>query len=429
MSVHKEVTGATSADAVKNKEFTFALYEQGSNEVLQTKTAKAGETVSFDSLEFNEAGEYKYDIKELAEDGQGWTYAEPTTATVTVEENADRSLSSTVSYDRATDDKAAALFTNAYATSGTATIQVYKTVNGGTEAKPGEKFTFDLYKADPEGKATGDVIGTVETEMGKVASLDSVTFDAEGTYTYVIKETGHNDKGWTAASDVTVTVTATDNGDGTLKTEVSYSNAKEGAAGFDDTYTAAGELVLDVAKTVNHGALSPDDEFEFGLFETDESGAKTGDPIATVKLKAGETKSLDGVFYDFDNDGGTYTYIISELGDLGENWTKAADQKVVVKVSDAGDGVMNTEIAYEGDGNVALFDNTYTEPEQPETPEAPSDDEKVEKSSSKDSKSSDSEKNSTAKTGDDTLFAAGAASALAIAAAAASVLARRRRSN
>ncbi len=429
LSVHKEVTGATNADAVKNKEFTFALYEQGSNEVIQTVAAKAGETVSFDALTFSEAGEYKYDIKELAEDGQGWTYAEPTTATVTVTENADRSLSSTVAYDRATDDKAAALFTNAYATSGTATIQVYKTVNGGTEAKPGEKFTFDLYKADSEGKATGDVLGTVETEMDKVASFDKVSFDAEGTYTYVIKETGHNDKGWTAASDVTVTVTATDNGDGTLKTVVTYSNTAEGAAGFDDIYSAAGELVLDVAKTVNHGALSPDDEFEFGLFETDESGAKTGDPIATVKLKAGETKSLDGVFYDFDNDGGTYTYIISELGDLGENWTKAADQKVVVKVSDAGDGVMNTEVAYEGDGSAALFDNTYTEPEQPVTPSDEEKEEKAEKASSSKSKSSDSEKESTAKTGDDTLFAAGAASALAIAAAGASVLARRRRSN
>ncbi len=431
LSVHKEVTGATDAVKKKDQEFTFALYEQGSNEVLQTKSAKADQTVFFDALEFTQAGEYKYDIKELAEDGQGWTYDKSATATVTVTEDADRSLSATVNYDRATDDKAAALFTNAYATSGTATIQVYKTVNGGTEAKPGEKFTFDLYKADPEGKATGDVLGTVETEMGKVASFDKLSFDAEGTYTYVIKETGHNDKGWTAASDVTVTVKATDNGDGTLKTEITYSNpnAEKTAALFNNIYTAAGELVLDVAKTVNHGALSPDDEFEFGLFETDESGAKTGDPIATVKLKAGETKSLSGVFYDFDNDGGTYTYIISELGDLGENWTKAADQKVTVKVSDVGDGVMSTEVAYEGDGNAALFDNTYTEPEQPVTPDSPSDDEKSDKASPKESKSSDSEKNSTAKTGDDTLFAAGAASALAIAAAAASVLARRRRSN
>ena len=425
LSVHKEVTGAT--DVVKGKEFTFALYEQGRNEVLQTKSAKADETVSFEALEFAQAGEYKYDIKELGEDGQGWTYAQPTTATVTVTENADRSLSATVSYDRATDDETAALFTNTYKTEGTATIQVYKTVNGGTEAKPGEKFTFDLYKADSEGKATGDVLGTVETEMGKVASFDSVALDAEGTYTYVIKETGHNDKGWTAASDVTATVKVTDNGDGTLKTEITYSNTVEGAAGFDDVYTAAGELILNVAKTVNHGELSPDQEFEFGLYETDESGAKIGDPIATVSLKAGETKSLDGVFYDFGNNNQTYTYIISELTELGEGWTKASDQKVTVKVSDAGDGVMNAEVVYEGDGDAALFDNTYTEPEQPVTPSEDKEKKSSSKSSSKKSEAKDSEKDSTAKTGDDTLFAAGAASALAVAAAGASVLARRRR--
>ena len=144
-----------------------------------------------------------------------------------------------------------------------------------------------------------------------------------------------------------------------------------------------------------------------------------------MSLKAGETKSLDGVFYDFDNNNQTYTYIISELTELGEGWTKASDQKVTVKVSDAGDGVMNAEVVYEGDGDAALFDNTYTEPEQPVTPSE--DEEKSSSKSSKKSEAKDSEKDSTAKTGDDTLFAAGAASALAVAAAGASVLARRRR--
>ncbi len=431
LKVSKTVTGAT--DAVKDKEFTFALYEKGSDEVLQTVKAKAGETVFFaNALEFTQAGTYEYDIKELGSNGDGWTYGDPTTATVKVVENADRSLSATTSYARATDDGTAAQFTNAYATSGSAQLQVYKTVNGGTEAKAGEKFTFDLYKADgysvsDDGVVTGTKLGTVETEAGKVANFDSLTYDAEGTYSYVIHEVGHSGKGWTSAPDVTATVKASDNGDGTLKTEISYSDTKQGAAAFNDTYTSAGELVLDVAKIVNHGNLSPDEEFEFGLFETDESGAKIGDPIATVKLKAGETKSLDGVFYDFDNDGQTYTYIISELTELGESWTKAADQKVIVKVSDDGQGGMNTEVSYEGGGTAALFDNTYTEPEKPVTPTEESKKEK--KSSSKKSKSSESEKESTAKTGDDTLFAAGAASAIAIAAAGASVLARRRRND
>lgn len=424
LSVHKEVEGAT--DAVKDKEFTFALYEQGSDEILQQVSAKDKESASFNDLEFTQAGEYKYVIKELGEDGEGWTYAAPVTATVNVVENADRSLSTTVSYDHATSDESAALFTNTYATSGTANIQVYKTVNGGTEAKPGEKFTFDLYKADAEGKATGEVLGTLETEMGTVASFDSLTFNTEGTYTYVIKETGHNDKGWTAASDVLVTVKASDNGQGVLNTEVSYSNTVEGAAGFDDTYSAAGELVLDVAKTINQGKLDSDQEFEFGLFETDAAGEKTGDPIASVSLKAGETKSLDGVFYDFDDDGKTYTYVISETSELGKGWTKAADQKVVVKVSDAGDGVMNTEISYEGGAELASFDNTYTEPEQPVEPDEEKDNKKEKADKSK---NSDSKKDSTAKTGDDTMLVGGVLVSLAVAAAGVNVLVRRRRND
>ena len=170
-----------------------------------------------------------------------------------------------VSYSNA--KEGAAGFDDTYQATGEATISVYKTVNGGTTAKPGERFTFELYKAGADGKATGEALGTVETEMGKVASFGALKLTEAGTYTYVVHETGHNSDGWTAASDVAATVTATDDGKGGLDVEVSYSNAKEGAAWFDNKYAQPDQPT--------EGTDQPRTEEKAAAKKS--SGAKTGD--------------------------------------------------------------------------------------------------------------------------------------------------------
>ncbi len=161
----------------------------------------------------------------------------------------------------------AAGFDNTYKATGEATISVYKTVNGGTDAKPGERFTFELYRAGADGKATGEALGTVETEMGRVASFDALKLTEAGTYAYVVHETGHNSDGWTAASDVTATVTATDNGKGGLDVAVEYSNTKEGAAWFDNKFVQPDQP--------SEGTDQPKTEEKETAKKS--SGAKTGD--------------------------------------------------------------------------------------------------------------------------------------------------------
>ena len=362
IQVTKTVNGGT--EAVAGEWFEFELLDKEGNEVegAQAVKTQAGGTASFSALSYSlaDAGKtFEYTVHEVGHNDKGWTADSDVDVTVKVVKNADLTLSTEVTYGRGTN---AAEFTNTYATAGTATVQVYKTVNGGTTAKPGERFTFELKDAD------GKTVDAVETEAGQVASFGALELTRPGTWTYTVHETGHDGNGWTAASDVTATVTAADNGDGTLTAAVEYSNAAEGAAGFDDTYEAVGELEVKVSKTVNGGKYADDHEFEFGLFETDEFGVKTGDPISTVKVKAGQTAVLNGVFYDLDNAGETITYVVSELGELGVGWTKAADQTVAVKVADNNDGTLSVDVTYEGGASAAAFDNKY---EQPTTPEQP----------------------------------------------------------
>lgn len=255
-----------------------------------------------------------------------------------------------------------------------------KTVNGGTEAKPGETFTFDLYEADEQGNKVGEKLGTVGTRVGGTASFEGLRLTAEGTYRYVVHETGHNDKGWTAADDVVATVVAADKGDGTLKAEVSYSNG-ENAAEFDDVKSsAAGRIEL--FKTVNGGHIREGERFTFELL--DEQGKKVGEEVATDS--SAPIASFDELTFDAP---GEYRYTIHETSELGDGWTNDADVAVTVKVvrDDVAKALRVESVdygdrAYEQDGaKMAHFDNKYEEPkgEEPKEDEKPKKDEKPEK--------------------------------------------------
>jgi pilin isopeptide linkage protein len=379
IKVSKTVVGGTSQTA--DETFDFQLKDADGKVVDTVTGVKDGGTASFDAKKLGfttaDAGKtFNYTVTEIGHNSDGWKASADVKVAVTVVENADRSLSAKVVYNG--DEKVtAAKFTNTYSTTGSATISVYKTVNGGTEAKPGEKFTFELYKADESGKATGEKLGTVETEMGKVASFENVKLDKEGTYTYVIKETGHNDNGWTAAADVTAKVTATDDGKGNLKTSVEYSSTKEGVAGFDNKYEAkGGSATIGVEKTVNGKAIATGEKFTFQLYKGSVADAnKVGKEITATK---------DAPKANFDaielTEAGTFTYVVHETADLGDGWTNDSDFTVTLTVEDVNGAYKVTSVkyndekrGYDSDGAyIAKFDNKY-EPETPgeDTPENP----------------------------------------------------------
>ena len=433
VNVHKTVKGGT--DKVKNESFDFELRkadEQGNmtDEVVGTVSAKADETKSFNPIKYttSDAGKtFTYWIHEKGHNDKGWTADKDTKVTVKVVENADRSLSAEVSYERGT---SAAEFTNAYATSGQATLSVFKTVNGGTEQGAGQKFHFDLYKADDQGNAQGEKVDSVETVVGEKASFGAIDLSGEGTYHYVIKESGYNNGAWFAAGDVIATVTATDNGDGTLKTEVAYSNpdADKSAALFDNVYAPTNASIW-VKKTVNGEAAPVDKHFTFEL------QAQDGAPMpgeATADTFGGDTCSFGDIEFTEE---GEYRYVIHETADLGEGWTNAADVPVTVKVVRDEDAKMLKvesisygDSVFEENGQaMALFDNKYEAPEKPDQPNGETPKADTPNSEGDQPVASDGAKSSGTKTGDSMILAGGALALVAVAAAGIAAFALRRR--
>ena len=373
LSVHKTVSGTDAGD----KEFTFSLFKANSDgskadeAALGTVTAKAGETKSFDAISFKEAGTFYYLISETGELGGGWTKGADVLATVTVT-STDDGLVASVSYSTATSDGEAADITNTYAACGSATISVHKTVNGGSEAKDGETFEFQLFNADENGQKKGLAVDTVTVAAGGTVSFNKLQFTKAGTYKYVVTEVGHNSDGWTAADDVVVTVTVEDkDSKGTLTTTVTYSNGTN-AAEFDNTFQTSTAAQLCVSKTVVGGTeANADETFEFALYEADgysvaEDGTVTGKQVGdTITVKAGGTASFADLTFSTTKDatdaGKTFDYVIHEVGHNDKGWTAAADVHASVKVTENGDRSLSAEVTYDGvKADAAQFTDTYT---------------------------------------------------------------------
>ena len=366
VSVHKDVEGVT--DAVRGKEFTFGLYgsdEQGNKagDAIATCTAKAGETASFGALSYStaDAGKtFTYWIHEEGQDGDGWALDKDTKVTVTVAENADRSLVAAVSYDRKADGADAAEFTNAYAVDGSATVMVKKTVNG-EAPEQNKQFTFQL--KDEAGNVLSEAT-TTGNAAAQFAPIKYTLADAGKTFSYTVHESTPAAAGYTNAADKAVTVeVSADNGTGKLKTTVAYDGQGEedqASATMNNTYVAAsGEFQLGLVKTVNGGAPLPGESFEFSATSADE-GAPA---LANAATGADGSAAFEAAKLSDKDLGKTYTYTIHEVTDLGDGWAKAADVTAEVKVPAERDaeGKVVPTVTYNGDAKLtaAKVYNSY----------------------------------------------------------------------
>lgn len=373
LSVKKTVNGGSEIAA--DRDFSFSLYRAGVDGkavggALATASVKPGKTAEFDALSFDKAGTYQYVIAEDGELGGGWTKAEPVIATVTVEAVGNGALS--VKSVKYSNGKNAALFDNAYAASGSASVSVAKTVNGAAPADE-QEFAFELKPVDGAPMPGGAKSLTATTKGAAAASFPELAYslkDAGKTYKYEIDETTPATAGWIMADPVTVTVkVGKDQGDGKLgAATVTYTNGSD-AALFNNKYEQAdGKFQLGLVKTVNGEAPLKGESFEFSAvaegenadvspaFENVTTGADGGAIFAVAKLS------------DKD-EGKTYTYRIHEVTDPkgGEGeWAKAADVIATVKVSKrSGDNRLTASVAYHVDGSAqtykgaAAFDNTF----------------------------------------------------------------------
>lgn len=352
-------------------------------------TTNVGSDFTFPAITFdgNDAGNtYVYKVTEVntGEPGMAYSNAEHTVQ-ISVKEVTDGDGTHIVATVQApynnpqnlvfenTYDPADAILTGGDAIHGTKTL-------AGRDMKVGETFYFQLTATNANAQSVLPAAKTVEvtslTDGSANFDFGEMSFSKVGKYTFTVNEVADQNgtettdgSGMTYDGNVcTVTVNVTDNHDGTLKADVTYSNSAHSSvtdkAQFNNTYKAsmnygaegAGGIV--VTKTLNDRSEA-NNTFLFTITgETEEDTAKLHDQdrkFSHGPLTPGvpnEMEKLQQLTFDETDAGKTYTFIVDELEDeFGPNESadtlKGVDfdqsqYRVDIRVLDNGDGTMHT---------------------------------------------------------------------------------------
>ncbi len=225
-----------------------------------------------------------------------------------------------------------------------------------TEEVTGEEITTEgetgVEPIENEIPVEEDVV-VRESEIAPMAATRQKTF------TYTISETG-TVAGVTNDAEVkTVTVTVTDNGDGTISV---VSNPSDTKFNFTNTYSVIPtdpSAPTDTAVTINKNLVGRDiiaEEFNFVMTDKDGNEVSIGTNDADGKVL------LSPITF---NHPGTYEYLISEKDeDKGGIGYDSTTYKAIATVVDNSDGTLSVEwsVTNADQENVDAieFENTYT---------------------------------------------------------------------
>ena len=232
--------------------------------------------------------------------------------------------------------------------SGSLPLSVTKTVDG--EAPEADNmFNFELLDSSKT------PVQTVKNEKG-TATFEDLFFTKEdaGEHVYTIVEAAPDATGYEIDdAEYTLTVTVTDNGNGTLKIEKELTKGGSAADAivFDNKYAPTGEITLEGAKTLTGRTMTADDKFTFTVKEGT-------DTVATGANNGTNEITFTKIEYDLD-DLGTHTYTVTEDNTtLGGVTKDSTELTVVVEVTDNGDDTLKAEIVT-ADSDDIEFTNTY----------------------------------------------------------------------
>lgn len=349
LAAKKQFTGGT----LENQQFSFQVKE-GDKVVAEEKNDANGD-ITFPAIDYTEAGEHDYAIKEVEGTDPTIVYDGKTVKVhVSVTDNKNGTLSATATYDGKAD---APTFTNSKPTAD-ATIEATKTLKG--KDLTAGAFTFGLYQGDT---TTVDPIQTVQNDKdGKIKLI--LTGLTIGEYDYTLKEVAGSDSTITYDSTaVRVHVSVKAEGD-KAKATVTY-DGKNDIPTFKNTYQPAETSVTLAAKKAyvksdSTPAALKGGEFAFDLYEGDLTAEqlKGKQPIRSAKNGEDGTVTFPAINY---TKAGEYKYtIVEKKGDLSHVTFDDAVHHAAVKVMDKA-GKLDAAVAYDGDkADAPTFTNTYT---------------------------------------------------------------------
>ena len=335
LSAEKKLEGRDWKDG---ESYEFAL-KDADGHVIDTQTISKDGIVTFKKIDYTKIGTYNYTIEETTEMSNGMSNSGAINVSVEVTDNYDGTLTATPTYK---DNNKTIV--NTYKASGKAQLEATKVLEG-RDWKDGESFTFELFKGD---ESFGQKTVTKDSPKAVFDEIKYTEADIDTEYVYTIKEVGTLPNSMTSSGDLTVYVNISDNGDGTLNVVTDYRNGGT----ITNTYEANGKAQLEVTKELVGRDWLDSDEFTFEL-----SGEGIETQTKTVK-KGAEKAIFDEIQYSEANAGKTYTYTIKETTDLsGLSMTNSGEVTATVKVTDDGEGNLETEVSYTNSDKIT---NTYT---------------------------------------------------------------------
>ena len=344
--------------ALAGNDFSFALYkgDKAEGTPIETVTNDEKGNITFQPINYTEAGDYEYTIKEVTGNDQTIVYdGQKVKVKVSVTDNKNGTLDATVTYGG---DKAVPTFTNVKPTTDV-TVEATKVLAG--KALTDGAFAFGLYQGDT---STGNPVKIVQNDKeGKInLALTGLTI---GEYDYKLKEenVGVDPTITYDTKAVKVHVSVKAEGD-KAKATVTY-DGKNDAPTFTNKYQPA---ETSVALTAKKAYVKPDNtpatlkggEFTFDLYEGDLTAEqlKGKQPIRSAKNSEDGTVTFPAIDY---TKAGEYKYTVAEQeGDLSHVTYDATVHHAVVKVMDNA-GKLDAAVTYDGDkANAPTFTNTYT---------------------------------------------------------------------
>ena len=298
-SLALEAQKTLNGRALEDGQFTFELYDSDGTTVLQTKKNNEEGKVTFDQIPYDQddiGKEFTYTVKEKNTADAGYTYSEEIyTVKVSVADGGNGKLlvTSTIT-NQANESVPSMEFVNTYAAEGKISLKAQKTLDDDVIIQTIEAGDYS-FQVTENGKVVATGINDAEGKVIFSEIVYNINGDdqtALGEHTYEIREVEGTDK--TTLYDDTVytlKVNVTDNGDGTLKAEVtSVVKGKENMDGMDDV-----QFVNDFTKfRISKKAIdaSESEELEGAtLHIEDEDGNVVVGPWESAK----EAKYVEGV--------------------------------------------------------------------------------------------------------------------------------------
>lgn len=242
-------------------------------------------------------------------------------------------------------------FVNVYASKGTVDVSAVKVLQDGKQSAG--QYAFSLCSIDEETGERTPIRSGYNDKNGKVVFglLRYNEGDSGKTFHYVIIEKEGDRPGVEySKSEIAVTVKVEDNGDGTMKCDLSYAGGdgtdeqkakSTGPKQLINIYQASGQTSLVAWKSLKNGELQKD-QFTFKV-EADKNTPETPMPASNEATNGADGMVLFGpIAFNQTHIGKSYSYLVSEVADGDSKITYDHSKfKYTVTPKDNGDGTIS----------------------------------------------------------------------------------------